>query len=193
MELSPQLYHLFVRPRWVTKLYVSKIIGPRFDFTHKNVLDFGSGIGSSSWLFNPVNYMGIEPDPRRVAYARRMYPGYQFHVLNENRLPVADQSMDYILIIAVLHHIPLAELPAYLDEFRRVLTPGGKILVMEPCFFHNSRFNNLFMSFFDKGKYIQNEDGYLNLFGSHRYQVEKLHQFKKLFLYNELFFSAVPQ
>lgn len=193
MELSPQLYHLFVRPRWVTKMYVSNMIGSRFDFDNKSVLDFGSGIGSSSYLFDSANYLGVEPDPRRVAYARRLHPGYQFRVLEENRLPVADQSVDYILIIAVLHHIPMADLPRYLEEFRRVLKPYGKILVMEPCFFQHSPFNNWFMSFFDKGKYIQSEDGYLNVFGNHRYQVEKLKQFKKLFLYNELFFSAVPK
>lgn len=192
MELSPILYHCFVRPRWLTKLYIDNIIKSNFDFYNKTVLDFGCGIGSSSSMFTPTNYLGIDPDPKRVDYARHLYPEHRFDVLQEKRLPVVNKSVDYILIIAVLHHIPSEELSDYLQKFHRVLKSYGKILVIEPCFFKNSHFNNHFMAFFDNGKYIRNMDGYFQLFYDNNYQINTVKRYKKLSFYNELFFSAVP-
>jgi len=81
------------------------------------------------------NYLGIDTNPQRVDYARRLYPEYTFKVLRGNKLPVSSDSFDNILVIAVLHHMPSAELSNYLPEFRRVLKPGGAVLVIEPCFF----------------------------------------------------------
>ncbi|MBA4494570.1 class I SAM-dependent methyltransferase [Paenactinomyces guangxiensis] len=193
MELSPGLYHGFVRPRWLTKIYIHDMIQRHFDLTGKAVLDFGSGTGSCSCICTPKHYLGIDPDPKRVAYARRLYPDYNFAVLEGSSLPASDKSFDYILIVAVLHHIPPDTLPAYLQEFHRVLKPTGKILVMEPCFLKNSLFNNRFMAFFDRGKYIRYESGYRSIFTKHHYRIEKLKEFKKMLFYNELFFMAIPE
>lgn len=191
MELSPRLYHAFVRSTRLTQKYIHNILEQNFDFHNKTVLDFGSGIGSNSCMCNPENYLGIDPDAKRVAYAKRLYPGFNFTLFEGNRLPVANDSVDYILIVAVLHHIPPEQLPGYLDEFRRVLKPYGRIVVMEPCLFNNSRFRNWFMSHFDRGKFIRTEDAYIQIFTNHHYQVDKLKQFQKMLLYNELLFTAV--
>lgn len=138
MELSPKYYHRFVRPKWLTKKFIHNIILDDFDFRNKRVLDFGSGVGSNSTMFAPDQYQGYDIDPTRVDYARRFYPKYKFHVLNSRQFPIDDRSIDYILVIAVLHHVPTNELHGYLQEFRRVLKPYGKVLVLEPCYFHQS-------------------------------------------------------
>ncbi|MFC4766142.1 class I SAM-dependent methyltransferase [Effusibacillus consociatus] len=193
MELSPKWYHWFVRPKWVTHRYIHNVIQDYFDFNGKTVIDFGCGVGSNSSMFAPASYLGLDCDSQRISYAQRLYPDYSFQVFDRNRVPVADNSVDYILIVAVLHHIPSEELHAYLQEFRRILKPYGKIIVMEPCLDLNSPVSNWFMTFFDKGHYIRNEDDYMKLFLRNEYQINRLKQFKKLLLYNELFFSAVPK
>jgi len=191
MELSPRLYHWFIRPRFLTDLFINNIIKYDFDFNNKKILDFGSGTGSSSSIFAPTDYIGIDPDPKRIAYAKRLYPNYHFSVFQGSELPVSGNSIDYVLIIAVLHHIPSDKLPSYLQEFHRILKPQGKILVIEPCHYKNSHFNNWFMNFFDNGKYIRNEEGYLEIFRENHFQTKLLKRYKKLF-YNEFFFSASP-
>lgn len=140
-------------------------------------------------MFKSSNYLGIDCDNKRIDYARRLNPGYNFDILQEKQIPAADNSVDYVLTISVLHHIPSEQLKDYIEEFQRVLKPDGKIIAIEPCFFNNHNFNNWFMSFFDKGKYIRNEDKYLSLFNNF-YKTEVLKRYNQLLFYNKLFFTA---
>lgn len=192
MELSPRLYHWLVRPKWFTKLYISNTIQSHFNFDNKTVLDFGCGIGTNCYLFNTASYIGVDCDQKRINYAKRLYSDYKFYTLKENHIPIDTDSVDYIVIISVLHHISSEELSNYLQEFRRILRPNGKIIIMEPCFFEHAHLCNYFMAFFDRGKYIRNEEEYLNLFNKCHYQTNKLKKFNQLFFYNKLIFSAVP-
>lgn len=193
MELSPRMYRLFVRPKWVTKLYIRDTLNNMFDFNEKIIMDFGCGTGSCSQMFAPENYIGADCDYRRVLYARHLYPEYSFRALEDGNLPVPDSSIDYIVIISVLHHIPTQELKQYLEEFRRVLKNGGSIIAMEPCYRYNSHLCNYFMSVFDKGKYIRNEKGYLDIFNNCKYETEVLKRYNQLLFYNKLFFTAYPK
>lgn len=192
MELPPRLYNWLVRPSWFIDLYINNTLKIEFDFKNKKVLDFGCGIGSSCSIFRPDDYLVIDCDPRRIHYAKNLHPAYNFTILNAPRIPVSQNSIDYILIISVLHHIPRIDLPLYLMNFDRVLKPGGKILVNEPCFFENCTFSNLFMKLIDRGKYIQSKEGYMKLFSEYDYEVKICSQYNQLFCYNKLFFSAVP-
>jgi ubiquinone/menaquinone biosynthesis C-methylase UbiE len=192
MRLSPKLYHYLIRPKWLTKFYIDDVILSYFNFNNKLVLDFGCGIGSGSSMVRPDGYLGVDPDPERISYAKSLYPEHNFHVLVGNNLPVPDNSIDYILIIAVLHHIPTGDIHDYLREFNRILKSDGKILVMEPCFFENRNLANRCMAAFDNGKYIRNMNEYLQIFNDNSYKVNILKQFKRMLLYNEIFFAAYP-
>lgn len=190
MDLSPKMYQVLVRPSWATKRYIHQTVLDHFRFEGKAVLDFGAGIGSNCTLFGPDKYVGLDPDHKRIEFAKRLHPNYRFQYFPEDQLPVQDRSIDYVFIIAVLHHIPEPQLCVYLHEFKRVLKPHGMIIVMEPCFTANRHVCNWFMGHFDKGSYIRSEDSYVNLFENNAYVVNVLGRFKKCYLYHELFFSA---
>lgn len=192
MELSPGLYKWFVRPGWFSDTYINNTLKNEFDFKNKKVLDFGCGIGSGCSIFDPNNYLGIDCDQKRIFYARNFYPTHNFAVVKDCRIPVLKDSIDYILVISVLHHIPKDELPSYLFEFSRILRPEGKVIVNEPCFFENYTFSNLFMRCFDCGKHIQTKDEYVKIFRKHCYEVKIHKQYNQLYCYNKLFFSAIP-
>ena len=191
MQLSPRIYHSLVRPKWFTKVYIQNKIQQHFDFAGKKVLDFGAGTGANCTLCCPDHYFGIDPDSRRINFARRLYAPYRFETFSGNSLPAEDNSFDFVLIIAVLHHIPPELIREYVKEFKRILKPGGKIIAIEPCFFEKSPFINLFMKFNDKGDYIQKEEDYLNYFSAENFRCNVLKRFKKCFLYNELYFTAL--
>ncbi len=193
MELSPRLYHWLVRPPSWTKRYIHNVINRHFDLGNKVVLDFGSGVGSNCLLSAPDKYMGLERCPRRVSFASRMYPEYRFYRFEGGELPAPSMFFDYILIVAVLHHISTPEVYEYIQEFRRVLKPSGKVLVMEPCLSEKSQVENWFMKNFDRGQYLHNKQGYLEMFHNHRFETDVLSCFRKLFLYNEMFFAAKPK
>lgn len=182
---------MLVRPKYITDFHIHNLFKDNFNFKDQRVLDFGCGIGTFCTLFDPSYYLGLDPDAKRINYARRSYSGYNFSVLTGYQLPVSSRSLDYILISAVLHHIPTREIQYYLLEFKRVLKPWGKIIVTEPCFYQHTAIKNWFMQVLDNGKYIRDEESYLGLFTASGFQVQVIKRFRKL-LYNELFFLALP-
>lgn len=195
MELSPRLYRLFVRPPLLTNIYFNKKLNhllSSFSFDDKYVLDFGCGIGSSSFKFHPDFYTGIDCDKKRISYAKYLYPKYRFISSQKDKISLDDNSTDYIYISAVLHHIPHNSLRKYMEEFHRILKSSGQIIVVEPCFYHGAYLPNWFMSTFDKGKYIKSRENYLNLFHKHKFTTQNIHHFSKNFVYNEIFFTAKP-
>jgi SAM-dependent methyltransferase len=196
MELTPRLYHWFVRPDWFTKILNSKIEGiikSKYDFHNKAILDFGSGIGTSCTIFAPQDYIGLDCDLRRVCYARRLYSGYKFSLLEGEHLPLGNASIDCILITSVLHHIPEDKLTCYLNEFLRILKPNGVVLIIEPCFLKGCHFCNIFMKLLDKGRYIRDEAGYIKKFEDLKFRVEVHMHYRQMLFYNKLFFSADPK
>jgi SAM-dependent methyltransferase len=192
MPLSPQLYHWFVRPRWFTKKYIHDHIESHFVLDNKAVLDFGSGTGANCSICNPSHYLGIEPSVERVDLSKRLYPDHNFMIFDEKRIPAQNESVDFIIVVAVLHHISDDQIKDYLLEFERILKPGGRVIVMEPYLCNKKRFNNRFMNWYDDGDYIRHEDSYLELFQAGRFKCQVLKKFTKCFVYNEIFFSATP-
>lgn len=192
MQLSPKLYHWFVRPKWLTDIYINNLLKQNFTLENKKILDFGCGIGSTSSIFKARNYLGVDLDQERIEYARKLHPDYKFQTLEKGRLNFKTNSFDYILMIAVLHHIPSQELKDILQKFPQILKPTGQIIVIEPCFFANSYISNYFMDLIDNGDYIRSRKEYLRLFQNRYYKVNPIAKYKKLLLYNELFFTAMP-
>ncbi|KAJ49234.1 ubiquinone/menaquinone biosynthesis C-methylase UbiE [Clostridium tetanomorphum] len=154
MELSPRLYHYFVRPKWFLNKFYNSMFQNCIEFKDKTVLDFGCGIGSSSYLFESSNYLGVDCDDKRINYAKKLYPEYNFITTKDGLLPLSQNSVDYIMILSVLHHIPTEELTDSLKEFKRVLKSDGNIIIVEPCFFKKARMRNWYMSKLDKGTSI---------------------------------------
>ncbi|AKF96379.1 hypothetical protein J5TS2_24210 [Brevibacillus halotolerans] len=144
-------------------------------------------------MFGTEHYYGIDTDVNRVQFAKRLYPNHTFTVFDGKRIPMHNQTVDLLLIVAVLHHISNEQISEYLSEFHRVLKPDGKIIIIEPYLSRKKKFNNWFMTRYDDGEYIRNEDDYLQLFNNQRYDCTVLKKFQKLLLYNEIFFTAVPK
>lgn len=128
MELSPRLYKWLVRPEWFPELCIGNVLKSRFDFNNKTVLDFGSGVGTNCSMFKPSNYIGIDCNLKRVRYAKYLYPNYNFDVIKDSHVPLPGNSVDYVIVVSVLHHITPDELTSYLYEFRRVLKPNGSVI-----------------------------------------------------------------
>lgn len=193
MYAPPWLYHRFVRPQWFTKIYIHNHIQNHFELKNKIVLDFGCGTGANSCICDEDHYYGIDPDANRIRFAKRLYPNHMFMVFDKYQIPMPDQSVDLILIVAVLHHISDEQITDYLHEISRVLKPEGKIIAIEPYLCRNHKLNNWFMSQYDDGEYLRYENNYLQLFKSQGYECHVLKKFRKCLLYNEIFFTAVQK
>lgn len=192
MYFPPGLYQRVVRPQWFTKIYIHNHINNHFTLKDKVVLDFGCGTGANCSMCSADHYYGIDPDENRISYAKRIYPTHRFMVFDKNQIPMEDQSVDLIFVIAVLHHIPNQQVSEYLREFHRILKPEGRIVAIEPYLSHTSKLNNWFMTRFDDGEYIRNEKDYLQLFQD-QFNCQIIKKFRKCLLYNEVFFTATAR
>jgi SAM-dependent methyltransferase len=95
------------------------------------VLDVGCGPG---WLTgylagHGVQISGLDVSPIMVGLARGHHPGVPFSVGSMVALPLTDAAVGGLVCWYVLHHVPDADLPAVLAEFRRVLQPGSHLLI----------------------------------------------------------------
>lgn len=59
-------------------------------------------------------------------------PNYDYLIKNYVVVDADDQSFDTIHCRNVIHHIPKDDLPKLFYEFRRLLKPGGTLIISEP-------------------------------------------------------------
>jgi SAM-dependent methyltransferase len=95
------------------------------------VVDAGCGPGHVTAHLRGlgVDAFGIDLSPGMVALARREHPGVRFGVGSMTALPLADRSVAGVLAFWSVIHVPDDQLPGVLGQFRRVLRPGGPLLV----------------------------------------------------------------
>ncbi len=73
--------------------------------------------------------LGVDLSPEMVRWATRLNPGLDFRVGDVRSLDLPGASLAGILAFYSVIHLEEAELGAAFREFRRVLTPGGLVLV----------------------------------------------------------------
>jgi SAM-dependent methyltransferase len=74
------------------------------------------------------------PNPRSPAAldrARQDNPGVVYRLSNGNRLPWQQHQFDCALAVCVVHHVPPSEWTAFVAEMRRVVRPGGLLVLIE--------------------------------------------------------------
>jgi len=96
------------------------------------VVEIGAGTGANLPFLERADRIAVvEPSP---SMRRRLAPlaeeaGAELVDASADDLPLDDASVDAVLCTLVLCSVP--DLPAALDEIRRVLRPGGRLLLLE--------------------------------------------------------------
>ncbi|PZG16392.1 class I SAM-dependent methyltransferase [Nonomuraea aridisoli] len=107
--------------RWVAR----QVAGAR------HVLDVGCGTGNLIDLLRSraVSVTGLEPDPATARVAAARFAGDEGVVIEQAGFEQRDRDRrwDAITLVAVLHHLPLAET---LRELHESLSPGGRLVVI---------------------------------------------------------------
>jgi SAM-dependent methyltransferase len=95
------------------------------------VADVGCGPGYVTRHLHDlgVNAFGIDLSPNMIAIARRDYPDLRFEVGTMTHLDLADHSVAGVLAFWSVIHVPDHSVPGVFEQFRRVLRPGGPLLV----------------------------------------------------------------
>jgi SAM-dependent methyltransferase len=99
------------------------------------ILDFGCGQGRLCAELESLGFgdvLGLDSSPRMIEAARAANPRLRFEASDGSRLPCADASMDAVLCFAVLTCVPDDQMQRNIvAEFKRVLRPGGLLLISD--------------------------------------------------------------
>jgi demethylmenaquinone methyltransferase / 2-methoxy-6-polyprenyl-1,4-benzoquinol methylase len=100
----------------------------------QTALDLCTGTGKLAHELVPLVHpggrvVGVDFSPGMLALARKREPDIDFHQGDVSKLPEADASVDAVTIAFGLRN--LVNRDAALREMRRVLRPGGRLVVLE--------------------------------------------------------------
>jgi SAM-dependent methyltransferase len=102
----------------------------------KDVVDIGCGGGAlvRDLVLRGACVIGVEISAEQLApaIARDGGSGAQYLIGVAQELPLDDASVDVVVFMRTLHHVPGAHLTEALREARRVLRPDGVLYVAEP-------------------------------------------------------------
>jgi SAM-dependent methyltransferase len=119
------------------------------------ICDLGCGPGQIARYLHRqgVKTLGVDLSPNMIAEAQRLNPEIHFHQGNMLSLPDADRSWGGIAAFYCIIHIPRENVIDALHEMKRVLKPGGVLLVT----FHIGTRIEHRDEFFEKTVYQPNE------------------------------------
>lgn len=113
------------------------------NFTFK-ILDLGCGNGRLIQTLNKIkeseiyknlniNYIGIDPSDELIKICKKEYSNLSnvdFEVNDGIHIPSKDESIDIVVSLAVLHHVPPEYQDVWLTEVHRVLKKiSGKVII----------------------------------------------------------------
>ncbi|MDX6423951.1 MAG: hypothetical protein QOI67_1422 [Gaiellaceae bacterium] len=94
------------------------LLASRLSVVDGATVELGSGIGQLREFVPTLETTDVQETP----WADR--------VVDASSLPYADSSVANIVMLDVFHHLPQPSL--FLDEARRALAPGGRVVMLEP-------------------------------------------------------------
>jgi ubiquinone/menaquinone biosynthesis C-methylase UbiE len=98
-------------------------------------LDFGCGVGRVSKALREKfrSGYGVDISKKMIEHARNYVQGVEFIANQTNSLDrFPDNSIDFVYSHIVLQHIPNEYQKGYIDEFLRILAPGGLAVFQIP-------------------------------------------------------------
>ncbi|MBP7866291.1 MAG: methyltransferase domain-containing protein [Acidobacteria bacterium] len=133
-NLAAETYHQRFADELRTKAYDRDLLDAfagRFP-PGSSICDAGCGPSGhlGRYLFDKgLNVVGVDISDRCVALARSLHPGMHFRREDMAGMRFPGDSFDGILAYYSIIHAPKRFASRYFTEFRRVLKPGGSLLV----------------------------------------------------------------
>ena len=102
----------------------------------KAVVDIGCGAGHSTQALGQAGIgevWGLDASPYLLQHAALQYPQHHFVQGLAEHTGLPEQYFEGVAACFVFHEIPPRQADRALDEFRRILKPGGLLTLLEPA------------------------------------------------------------
>jgi SAM-dependent methyltransferase len=114
----------------IARSHLDRCVGP-----DKVYLDFGCGVGRIFKTFmrdyTPENMIGLDATEEFIEICRNDFGApYRFLRINTRPpCPLPDDSVDVITAYSVFSHFSAVQATRWLDEFNRIVRPGGTLIL----------------------------------------------------------------
>ncbi|MGC9610771.1 MAG: methyltransferase domain-containing protein [Minisyncoccia bacterium] len=102
----------------------------------KKVVGLACGFGTGSKILADVaeSVVGIDFSEQELDYARINYESENLKFLKEDvtKIPISDNSFDLAVSFEIIEHLDAIQQNDFLKELRRIVRPGGIILLSTP-------------------------------------------------------------
>jgi 2-polyprenyl-3-methyl-5-hydroxy-6-metoxy-1,4-benzoquinol methylase len=119
--------------------------------------------------------VGIDSNASYIAEAKRRNRGNdaEFIVADISSEEVLDKGpFDLVMMTGVLHHLPNEHVFAIANASQRLVATDGRFVAMEPVFSPDQRLTARLIIASDRGRFVRDKDGYVNLLTSGFQNVE---------------------
>ena len=103
--------------------------------TGKRVVHVGCNAATTTyhvWPLKPSHLAGVDVNPEAIKKGRQILPEAELVAASAHDMPFEDDSFDTIILFAVFEHLFAEDKKPAVEEFKRILKPGGHILVQLP-------------------------------------------------------------
>lgn len=118
--------------------YIFNFLKKDLGIKTKKVLDFGCGYGDVCFQISPIveEVVGLDIVPDMIEKANKYKSDHNFLNTNfkviQRETTYPDNYFDYIVLPDVIEHFMPEDRDFYVNELKRILKPGGKILTITP-------------------------------------------------------------
>jgi len=161
----PWVYRLLqrlTRTKRHTQKYVDEYVKAK---AGDAILDIGCGPADIIEFLPAVAYYGFDLNPKYIREAKSRYGdrgAFFCEELSEGSAP-AGINFDIVLANKVLHHLNDEEAIKLFKLSVSCLRPGGRLVTCDGCHAPEEGFISRTVSNLDRGQYVRDQDGYLNL------------------------------
>lgn len=129
-------------------------IGANLPLRGARLLELGCGAALTTRqlaeAFAPAEIIAMEVD--RIQHDKNLkiddLPNVGFRYGGAESIDLEDDSVDAVIMLKSLHHVPIDRMDDALDEIARVLRPGGRAYISEPVY--AGEFNDILRMFNDE-------------------------------------------
>jgi tRNA (uracil-5-)-methyltransferase TRM9 len=142
IDQNKEIYNKIAEHFSDTRSFLWRDLEPLSQFVKDGdtVLDIGCGNGRLYQLFGEmsrpegmqnIRFVGVDISDKLIDIAKKEYPKGEFYVGDMVELSFENEKFDVVYSLVAFHHLPDHNLQIKaLQEMKRVLKPGGKIILL---------------------------------------------------------------
>lgn len=156
-----QFLQNLVRNKKHTQEYVDKYIRPTEGAV---ILDIGCGPADILDFLPKVRYYGFDSNSKYINDAKRKYGSRgEFFCQELSEANIPEINFDIVLASSVVHHLNDEEAIKLFKLAKKCLKPGGRLVTCDGCRAKDEGLISKIVLSLDRGKFVRERDGYINL------------------------------